>query len=149
MMTKVHIAHCNGSSMRKNRGVTLLELMIVVLIIGVLAAIAFPNYTDYVQRTNRTDAQTMLLETAQELERCMSAYGAYNNGNCGVGFPITSENGYYEITAANANVTQSTFSLTATPTAGSPQQNDGDCTSMTIAQTGARTATGADPGECW
>lgn len=135
--------------LRKNAGVTLLELMIVVLIIGVLAAIAFPNYTDYVQRTNRTDAQTMLLETAQELERCMSAYGAYNNGNCGVAFPMTSESGYYEITAANANVTQSTFTLTATPTAGSPQQNDGDCTSMTIVQTGARTATGGNPTECW
>lgn len=134
---------------RGSRGVTLLELMVVVAIIGILAAFAYPNYTDYVTRTARSDARTMLLDTAQDLERCMSLYGAYNNANCGVAFPVTSTEGYYTITGGNAAINATTFTLTATPAAGSRQAIDGDCTSFSITNTGLRTATGGIPAECW
>ena len=53
--------------MYKQRGVTLVELMTVVLIIGILAAIAVPSYSSYTRKTRRTDAKVALTSTAQQL----------------------------------------------------------------------------------
>lgn len=130
-------------------GFSLIELLIVIAIISILASVAYPAYSDYVTRAARSDARALLAETAQRLERCRSTYGTYNNANCGVTFPITSDEGYYEITAANANRTATTFTLTATPVAGERQQGDGDCTSLILNSAGQESATGDNPGVCW
>jgi len=134
---------------RTMSGVTLIELMIVVVVVSILAAIAYPSYSEYVIRAGRTDGRTLLLDTAQALERCMSMYGAYNDANCGVAFPRFSDENYYTITAGNAAVGATTFTLTATPVAGDRQSSDSDCTSLSLNQAGVRTATGADTSVCW
>jgi len=54
---------------RKMRGITLMELMIVVVIVGLLAAIAYPNYRDFAARAKRNEAKALLLEIAQNQER--------------------------------------------------------------------------------
>lgn len=134
---------------KRQRGFTLIELMIVVAIVGILVAIGYPAYSEYVLRSNRTDARSVLMDTAQRLERCMSTYGAYNNANCAVAFPTNSPEGLYSIAAADANITATTFTLVARPVAGRAQATDAKCTSFSLTQAGARNATGTDAANCW
>lgn len=67
-------------SKRANCGFTLIELMIVVAIIGILAAIAYPNYQEYIRNAKRADAETALMELAHFMERHYTANGRYVDG---------------------------------------------------------------------
>jgi len=128
-------------------GFTLIELMIACAIVGILAAIAIPSYTAYVQRSNRTDAVRALTLDAQALERCYSQ--AFTHVGCAtvpVG-PVLTSQGNYNVTLGN--LTATTYTLTALPV--SPQQlGDTTCTSFVLIQTGAQSATpAANSQTCW
>lgn len=133
------------------RGVTLIELMIVVVIVGILAAIAYPSYQRQVQQTRRTDGRTILLEVAQRLERCFTRYNSYTDAACAVDGDledadnITSAEGWYVIT--NGNRAATTFRLEAAPQGA--QAADARCATLRVTHTGARDATGTTPADCW
>lgn len=124
-----------------------MELIVVVLIIGVLVAIAIPSYQQFVVRSNRTEARAELLEVAQSLERCFTRFNGYDAASgCLIAFPITSETGLYIITAAR---TATTYTLTATPQ-GAQATRDTRCANYTLNQTGVRGVSGpGGVGECW
>jgi type IV pilus assembly protein PilE len=124
-------------------GFTLIELIITVVIIAVLAAIAYPSYTQYVTRGNRADATTSLESQAQILERCYSQ--TYDYTQCTAQLGATSPKGYYALAASN--VSQSGFTLTATPVADLPQANDTDCQNFTLSSTGQQGSAPATT--CW
>ena len=135
----------------RSQGFSLIELMIAVVIVGILAAVAIPMYSDYVTRSRRADGQATLMQVAQELERCYTQFSKYNDNSCSVvnGGVVseTSDQGFYGISASGGNLTESTFTLTATPQ--NEQADDTDCTALTLTHLGEQSATGDDPDSCW
>jgi type IV pilus assembly protein PilE len=133
----------------RSQGFSLIELMIAVVIVGILAAIAIPMYSDYVTRSRRADGQATLMQVAQELERCYTQFSKYNDNSCsevnsGV-VSETSDQGFYVVTASKLD--ESAFTLTATPQ--NEQADDTDCTTLTLTHLGEQSATGNDTDSCW
>ncbi len=141
----------------KHAGMTLIELMIVVLIIGILAAIAYPSYRDSVLKGNRSEAKMALMQGAQELEKCYTRYSTYvynvATSPCATaqtlaGAGIASTSGKYLVTAAAGDITASTYKLTATPQGA--QADDLKCGTLTQSQDNSHTATGTSGvAGCW
>jgi len=131
--------------MNRSRGFSLIELVIVVAIIAILSSIAMGYFGGNVIAANRTEGRSALQAAAATLEKCRSLYGSYNHANCSYA-DFVSETGLYSISGA---IAASSFTLTATPVAGASQSADSDCTTLTLANTGIKGATGADTSQCW
>lgn len=119
---------------RYQNGFTLIELMIVVAIVGVLSAIAYPSYTEYVQRTHRANARAALLQTSQWMERAATARGLYPGAS---DVPVgirTVEGGRYTVTVTVA-ANSASFTVTATPLTA--QAND-RCAAFNLNSAGTR-----------
>ena len=132
---------------RMQKGFTLIEVMIVVAIVGILSAIAYPSYAEYIRRGHRAEARAGLLQGAQWLERAATATGTYP---LTAAFPATLQtvpNNRYDIAAVSNGTT---FTLTATPKGA---QTGDKCGNYTLTNTGLRGANGATTGdivtECW
>lgn len=142
--------------MRKNRasGFTLIELMIVVVIVAILAAIAMPSYQRYVLRSHRTVAINALLDMASREARYYSTNNAYTNALTGVnGLGYASDPApvpdattiYYTLGAA---LSGNSFTLTATPFGN--QANDAECGNFTYTGLGIKGITGTGTvAQCW
>ncbi|MCC5810792.1 MAG: prepilin-type N-terminal cleavage/methylation domain-containing protein [Ectothiorhodospiraceae bacterium] len=140
--------HDQGPSQQS--GFTLIELMITVMIIGIIAAIAYPRYQVHVQNTRMATAQGELMELAQRLERHYSINNTYLvNGNA----PDLSQAPWFNespregnVVAYNLTITNAganSYTLNATP--AGPQVGH-RCGTLTLAHNGQRNAAQAD---CW
>lgn len=136
---------------RKQAGFTLIEVVVAVAIVGILASIAYPSYTETMRKSRRADAKVVLTDAAAREERWFTENNAYTtnvNNLGGSGGTLYSEEGYYNITVSNAACGDtSCFMLTATPVAGGVQVSDTDCATLTLSHTGAKGSTGG--GNCW
>ena len=145
--------------MKTSRGMTLVELVIVMAIISILSAIALSAYRRYVVRANRSEAWQTLLQLQSGEEKFFLQSNTYTTDltdppPAGLGLPITAAgnttNNYYSITIATTACTTGTgqCAYTATATAINGQASDtAACQTYTINSLGQRTP--ADSSGCW
>ncbi len=139
------------SLLRSARGFTLIELMIVVAVIALLAAIAVPSYAEYIRRSHRAEAKNFLMGIAQRLEQNYTLSGSYNENQAGnaIAQAFINSTGMAQVPAGGAaryNITfaagqpqAGTFTLIATPTGA---QTGDTCGVLMINQQNIRGAGG-------
>lgn len=135
----------------KQRGLTLVELMVVVAVMAIIAAVAYPMYTAQVQKSRRADGKIALESVAMAQERFYTVSGFYAGtlSSLQVSTAVqggASDEGYYTVAVTNPGGTQF---FTATAGATGPQASDANCASFTINQQGVKTATDGGGTNCW
>jgi type IV pilus assembly protein PilE len=141
------------------QGFTLIELMITVAIIGILAAIAYPSYQEYIKKSRRVDAEGVMLGLANAMERHFTETNSYAGAAGTALVPAdTGTPGIYTIPAKTATyygvtisiATASSYTLSSAPTGA---QSADKCGTLTLTHTGVKAVTSANNGitaaDCW
>ena len=131
--------------MHRQTGITLIELVVVMIIIGILAAVAVPSYRQYVIRSQRSDARDALLALATAQEKFYLRCNTYATdlataddcADAEMASPATSKNGWYQLTIESAD--GDSFEIAAEAVAG-PQFSDTRCRKFLVTDRGVRTA---------
>ncbi len=144
---------------RFSKGFTLIELMVVALVIGILAGIAYPSYIEQIRKSRRADANGALLGLANALERHATDNGTYlgaATGGANTGAPaiyatqspVDGGTAYYNLTISAA--TQTTFTIQATPTTNGGQ-DEYKCGTLTLTNAGVKGVSGGSAtwDQCW
>lgn len=132
------------SNIRHLHGFSLMEVIIVMVILGVIAAIAIPNYSEYVLRGYRSSAQAFISDVASRQTQFFLDRRAYATTVAALNMTAPAEiAARYDVAIATAAGPPATFTVTATPTG---TQAPDRCGAMTVDQAGNK---GAAATRCW
>ena len=143
-----------GASRRRTRGLTLIELVVAVAIVGILTMVAVPSYRGYIVRTNRAAAGACATELAQYMERVYTTNLRYDQNNGAATTLPTTQcrtdlNATYVFSLPTASLAQRTFVVTATPQ-GKQSSDDAECGALSLNQAGAKSISGSGTAnKCW
>jgi len=126
-------------------GFTLIELMIVVTVLAILGAIAYPNYRNYVIRSARSEAKAALVTLAAKQEQYFQNNKSYTSTLSDLKMNALTENGKYLVSIPAAN--NNSYTLQAVPQGG--QAQDTECANFTLDSRGTKGASGPKGAECW
>jgi len=146
---KIHI-----TKRRQAKGFTLIEMMIVVAIVGILAAIAYPSYVDQVRRGKRADAQTAILEVSQFLQRYYIAKSTFTGADADAVF---SAGGWDRIPRDTGRTQTYTVSLEEIDTSNGrsykiraePADGNDPCGDLTLTDKGQKGVSSGTVADCW
>ncbi len=131
----------------KRNGFTLIELMVVVAIVGILAAIAYPSYNEYVKKTRRAEVVAIMLENAQLMERFYSQSGTYVGASIVAQSPADGT-AVYDIAVDDTNTSETAFIINATAVSGGVMDGD-ECASLSIDELGTQGSGSGSNAVCW
>lgn len=144
--------------MNKSKGFTLIELMIVVAIVGILAGIAYPSYSDYMMKARRADARSAMLGIALAQAKLRGSCSTYGSGiaaanDCAtkkVKGVATTENGYYDLSLALVGTGGNGYIITAEAQGIQTGDTSGtDCTTLTFTVNANNPKGLKAPAGCW
>jgi type IV pilus assembly protein PilE len=125
MKNTLSLSRSMPSPVQRHRGFTLIEVMIVVVIVGILAAIGVASYQGATIKSNRAAAQAYLLSVSQAQQQYLLDSRSYTATLADLNVPTpTSVSQFYTITIATTAGPPATFTVTATPIAGTKQASD-------------------------
>lgn len=140
-------AHPNASPQRSQAGFTLIEMMIVVVVLALLAAVALPSFLDSLRKSRRAEAFTALSAVQQAQERWRSNNPSYSSNLTasptatppnprGLGLPATTPGGLYTVALSGTSATD--YTVSAVAVAGTSQAADTACSTLAVRVTGAQ-----------
>ena len=149
--------------MNRQRGFTLIEIMIVVAIVAIIASIAYPSYQTQVLKTRRADAHASLTDISARQERFMAQRNSYasNFGSTATGLGLedtadaastSSNDGFYTMTISNNPCGNFANCYTIIATANGAQANDDECASISLSSTGDKSSKNKSDvatNDCW
>lgn len=130
-------------SRKRSTGFTLIEIMVVVAVVAILAAVALPAFNDQVRKSRRAEAISNLQDVQLRLERWRVDHADYTGMTA-----RPANTAFYGYTVTTAAATPNNYTITATPVAGSSQAKD-TCGTLSIAKAGATIARTPVDAKCW
>ena len=132
--------------LKKTRGFTLIELMIVLAILSIIVAVGYPSYMEHIKKSRRAEGMGQLLELADRMERAYSDTSTYPTSVSDV-YVATTDGGFYTLSIVSAN--NVAYTVSAAPTSLG-RQNDDKCKTFTLTSLGQKSISGSVPNsQCW